>query len=383
MEGAVMKKVIFFFFLLLLHSTSSFSQQQGGEKFAQVINRLAGAINAGDYSKIIQEYNPAMVSAFPLNKTTIFFENIKNQYGKIVKIDSPQLKALDQAICLLYFEHGAQDINLYLDENGKIKGFLFTTHVLSEPQPAPATSPAADVPKTQPVNPPVSSEPKPARTPPPAQPAVEISKPAVTPKPEAPVITDKQQTELSLPFRGTWIVVPAQNSDIPSLLQQQYSFRFTCVDSSSGSRYRNEGKANEDFFGYGREILAPANGTVVEIINGVRDNSPGLPNSFVAVGNTIIIHHSSREYSVLSFLKQGSFRVKVGDRVTRGQVIALCGNSGGTKEPSLYYHLQDSPLMQSSKPVKFYFNQASIIKNGKKESASIYLPKGGDIISPE
>src|SRR5207249_2295748 len=45
-------------------------------------------------------------------------------------------------------------------------------------------------------------------------------------------------------------------------------------------------------------------------------------------------------------LQPGSIRVKVGDRVRRGQVVGLVGNSGNSTEPHLHFQLSDanSPL---------------------------------------
>jgi len=97
----------------------------------------------------------------------------------------------------------------------------------------------------------------------------------------------------------------------------------------------------------------------------------------------VIIQHSSKEYSVLSFLKQGSIRVKAGDRVTRGQVLAQCGNSGNATEPVLHFHLQDSPYLQTARGVKFYFERAMAGKDGNKQLQLNHLPVMGELLSPE
>ena len=172
----------------------------------------------------------------------------------------------------------------------------------------------------------------------------------------------------------------AQHSS--NLLQQQYTYEFSGTDAP-GLRYKNDGKVNEDYVGYGKEIIAPANGTVVEVIDGIRENSPGIRNPYAQIGNAIVIQHSNKEYSVLAFLKQGSIRVKVGDRITRGQVLAQCGSSGNAAEPLLHYHLQDSPYLQTAKGIKFYFERAMVSKEGKKQLQLIHLPEIGEVISPE
>jgi murein DD-endopeptidase MepM/ murein hydrolase activator NlpD len=382
LRGMVMKKTTVIF-LFLVCALSMIAQQKGSERFAQVANRIVGAMNNAEYNRIVQEYSAGMTAAFPLNKTTLFFQGIESQFGKVTKIDSPQVKAIDQAVILMYFERGAQDLTLYLDDQGKIKGFLFTLHAL--PAPAPVSDPAP----SSVTSPSVSTEPKPVQpTPAPATVApTPVPIPTNTPpKPSVPVVSDKQKTELYPPFKGTWIITADgesnQGNSQPSSLQRPYVYSFAGIDAE-GSRYRNDGKANEDYVGYEKEVLAPANGTVVEVIDGVHENSPGMHNSYVLIGNTIIMQHSSREYSVLSFLKQGSIRVKVGDKVTRGQIIAQCGNSGNTMEPALRYHLQDSPYLQTAKSIKFYFERISLTKDGVKETQLLHQPKIGEVISAE
>ena len=78
-----------------------------------------------------------MTIAFPLFKTTYFFKNYYDTFGKVVKVDPPQIKAADQAVCVMYFERGTQDLTLYIDDVGKIKTFLFTTQVATETQSSP------------------------------------------------------------------------------------------------------------------------------------------------------------------------------------------------------------------------------------------------------
>ena len=346
--------------LFIIFTLLSYSQQQGDDRFAKVVNRLVEAMNTPDYAAIVREYDKGMSAAIPLDRTTIFFKNIESQYGKVKKFDPPTVKAVDQAICVMYFERGAQEINLYLDDQGKIKGFMFTTHVAPEPQTTPA--------QTQTSTP--TASPKPIET-----------------QPVAPVVPDKQKTELYPPFKGAWIVLtggelPEGAAAQRNLLLQQYAYDFSGMDANE-LRYKTDGKTNEDYIGYGNEVLAPANGTVVEAIDGVRENSPGMRNPYAPIGNAIVIQHSGSEFSVLAFLKQGSIRVKVGDIVTRGQVIAQCGSSGNATEPAIHYHLQDSPFLQTAKGIKFYFERAIVGKEGKKELKLIHFPQMGDVIGSE
>jgi len=385
MKGTTMKRTKGIFLFIVIWTLTSFAQQQGTERFAMVINRLIEAMNKHDYAGIVREYDTGMLAAFPLNNTTLLFKNYESQYGNVTRVDPPQVKAIDQAVCVIYFEHGAQDLTLYINDQDKIKGFIFTTHVIPESQAIEEPKPAPALTTTETTNPTQTIEPKPipAQTTP--APSFTTLTPTVKP-PVVPVVPDKQQTELYPPFKGTWTVIVGgefrEGAMQNNLLQQQYAYEFSAKDTV-GSRYKNDGKANEDYFGYEKEVLAPANGTIVETIDGIRENLPGLHNPYASIGNAIIIQHSNREYSVLSFLRQGSIRVKVGDKVTRGQVIAQCGNSGNATEPVIHYHLQDSPYLQTAKGIKFYFERATVTKEGKKELKLIHLPGIGETINPE
>jgi len=195
----------------------------------------------------------------------------------------------------------------------------------------------------------------------------------------------RNKTKLYLPFKGTWFVV--WGGDTKKLnahhevANQRFAFDFEALDRE-GKIYRGSGKKNEDYYSFGKEVLAPADGIVVEVVEGIRDNKPGSMNPYLALGNTVIIRHRRNEVSVLAHLKQGSIKVKVGDKVKRGQVVGLCGNSGNSSAPHLHYHLQDSEIIQEGKGIKCYFQKVIIkTKNGKQHKKE-HSPIKGDIIAP-
>jgi len=129
-------------------------------------------------------------------------------------------------------------------------------------------------------------------------------------------------------------------------------------------------------------VLAPAEGVVTDVVEGVRDNPIDSLNPYSAVGNAVFIQHPSGEVSVLAHLKLGSTRVKPGDTVKAGQLVGQCGNSGNSRKPHLHYHLQDSPVIQTGKGIKVYFQKLVVTSDGKSESKEHYSPIRGDIVSP-
>lgn len=113
---------------------------------------------------------------------------------------------------------------------------------------------------------------------------------------------------------------------------------------NDGATYRTDGTTNTDYWVYGQPVLAPADGTVTEIQDGVAENTPGAPLPDVhPAGNHITIQSASEEFVILAHLQPETIEVAKGAAVTAGQVIGLTGNSGHSTEPHLHIHLQNEP----------------------------------------
>ena len=59
-----------------------------------------------------------------------------------------------------------------------------------------------------------------------------------------------------------------------------------------------------------------------------------------ATGNVIVIELDSGHFVVLAHLRHGTLRVREGDRVRKGDRLALVGNSGNTTMPHLHLQVQ-------------------------------------------
>ena len=302
------------------------------ERFGKVVNEMVEAINKGDYADAGKDYAASMEEFFPLEKREPFFKNISAQYGKIEKLDKPRLTPPEQAIFVAHCERGKLDITVWLDERDKIIGLLFLPH-----------------------------------------------------KPAVPV-PEKNETRLSLPFKGRWLVFWGgdtkelnQHHDVPN---QRFAFDFLGANEEGQTR-KGDGTVNEDYLAFGREILAPAAGKVTDVITGVRDNVPGSMNPYSGLGNAVFIQHREYEVSVLAHLKLGSITVKVGDKVKRGQVVGLCGNSGNSSEAHLHYHLQNTPIIQDGTGIKCYFEKVIVTDGEKRKAKKNYSPIKGNFVIAE
>lgn len=196
--------------------------------------------------------------------------------------------------------------------------------------------------------------------------------------------TYKGSVEYGLPFEGEWLVynggITAASSHSWGVVAQRYAYDFVIADPSYG-RHKGRGTKVRDYYCYGKEILAVADGEVVRTVNRVWD-APfigyGILDFFTPnfIGNYIVIRHSAGEYSFYAHLKKGSITVQKGEAVKRGQVIGLCGHSGHSSEPHLHFHIQDREDFYTSKglPVRF----SNVLINGAIQSGA-YLSAGDHV----
>lgn len=124
----------------------------------------------------------------------------------------------------------------------------------------------------------------------------------------------------------------------------RYSYDFVVVDTA-GAMHSGDPDRNESWFGFGHPVVAPAAGVVVGIMSDQPDNrsfdlDAAKSDLLVVYGNRVLIEHAAGEVSLLAHLRQGSVKVKVGDRVRAGQEIAAMGASGSSLMPHLHYQLQ-------------------------------------------
>lgn len=141
--------------------------------------------------------------------------------------------------------------------------------------------------------------------------------------------------------------------------------------------YEGNPKQNENYYCFGREVVAPADGVVVDAMSNVPDNVPGKMNKKQAPGNYVVIDHGNNEYSMMAHFKKNSVKVIKGKTVNAGDIIGLIGNSGNSSEPHLHYHLQNTPKWFEGEglPAQFinYIANDKLVKRGE--------PVQGEIIS--
>jgi urea transporter/murein DD-endopeptidase MepM/ murein hydrolase activator NlpD len=153
---------------------------------------------------------------------------------------------------------------------------------------------------------------------------------------------NKSHYFLRLPFYGEWYVSQGYNGTITHKDRWRHGIDFVITDRN-GLTFKNTGTKLEEYYCYNKAILAPADGTVEAVVDGIEDNEIGNVNIQKNWGNTIVIKHGQDFYTQMSHLKAGTIKVKEGDYVKSGQAIAACGSSGRSPEPHLHFQVQTRP----------------------------------------
>jgi murein DD-endopeptidase len=114
---------------------------------------------------------------------------------------------------------------------------------------------------------------------------------------------------------------------------------------ADGKTYEGDPADNKNYRDYGAEIHSVADGVVTEVKDGIPQNVPGANSRAVPItletvgGNHVIVKIGNGLYAFYAHAQPGSIRVKLGDTVRAGEVLALVGNSGNSTEPHLHFDI--------------------------------------------
>ncbi|NNK88322.1 MAG: M23 family metallopeptidase [Flavobacteriaceae bacterium] len=310
--------------LLILIPLISFGQTEK-ESSKKVSAEFEEYFNSGEYQKIFDLFSPIMKSALPIEKTTNFLEGLKKQAGNIENREFIKYE-LTYASYKTNFERALFAVNISLDNNAEINGLF-------------------------------------------VKPFKENNLPKLL----------RNKTELILPFNGEWTVF--WGGDTKELnyhvdYQAQKNAIDIVITDQFGKTFKTDGKTNEDYYAFGKELIAPCDAEVVLVVDGVKDNTPGELNPIYIPGNTVILKTAHNEYLFFAHFKQNSIVVQQGKKVNQGELLGLCGNSGNSSEAHLHFHIQNVENMTDATGAKCYFDE--IIVNG--ELKKDYSPIKGEKI---
>jgi len=194
-----------------------------------------------------------------------------------------------------------------------------------------------------------------------------------------PIKSEFAQNKYIFPLRGVWYAGwgASFHTGHRWAIPEEFALDIAKI-GESGISHKGDGTRFNDYYAYGADVLAAANGRVTSVANDQpedpsamqrpnesqeayftrlqKEQAERLAKGLTAIaGNYVMIDHGKNEYSLYAHLQPGSVRVHIGDQVKAGDVIGKLGSSGNSTEPHLHFHVCDKPdpLMCAGIPVNF------------------------------
>jgi len=216
--------------------------------------------------------------------------------------------------------------------------------------------------------------------------------------------------ELALPFTGTWLVQNSPARRVPShgthLFATTYAIDFVAVRGRRTADVRDWRTAlgtepPERFLAFGLPVLAPAAGSVVAVHDGEPDHearrspsallgyaltqaSRARAGGAALAGNHVVIAlDAPGVFVVLAHLRRGSVAVRAGERVTPGDVVGRCGNSGNSTQPHVHVQVMDGPDASVARGVPLTFRAyREHGRDGGVRAVALGIPGEGTVVEP-
>ena len=194
-----------------------------------------------------------------------------------------------------------------------------------------------------------------------------------------PIKSEFAQNKYIFPLRGVWYAGYGASFHTGHrwAVPEEFALDIAKV-GESGLSHKGDGTRFDDYYAYGADVLAAADGRVTSLANDQQEDPSAMqrPNETqeayfarlqkeqlerlakgltAITGNYVMIDHGKNEYSLYAHLQPGSVGIRVGDQVKAGDVIGKLGSSGNSTEPHLHFHVCDKPdpLMCAGIPVNF------------------------------
>ena len=219
-----------------------------------------------------------------------------------------------------------------------------------------------------------------------------------------------REVALRLPFEGRWLVQNSPARRIPShgvdVFAQRFAIDFVAVDERRRTAAVRDWRTllstepPERFVGFGRPVLAPCAGTVVDVHDGEADHAALrsqlalLPYALgqagrlragldAVAGNRVTLAlPGGGAFVALVHLQRGSVADVVGQDVAEGQPLARCGNSGNSTEPHLHVQAMDGADARVARGLPLAFRRFREEVRGERAPAARdqAVPREGSVV---
>nr|WP_107905144.1 M23 family metallopeptidase [Streptomyces chartreusis] len=199
----------------------------------------------------------------------------------------------------------------------------------------------------------------------------------------------REPVEVGPPVTGRWSALNSPADRTPSHGTHAYGQTFAIdivAEPAEGARPGFRwlwpiARRNGAFPAFGAPLLAVADATVVRAVDDQRDHLSrtsllalmylmiveasvrDLSGVKRVVGNHVVLDLGNGTFALYAHLRNGSLAVREGDRVTAGQQLARCGNSGNSTEPHLHFQLMDTPDPDTARGIPFTWRGVGVPRN--------------------
>jgi murein DD-endopeptidase MepM/ murein hydrolase activator NlpD len=165
------------------------------------------------------------------------------------------------------------------------------------------------------------------------------------------------------------------------VISRRYAIDWMQIEN--GASFSGEARDKSAYYSYGKPVVAVADATVVTARDGLPDNVPGHNEQFhpavpitmdTVGGNTITLDIGGRQFAYYFHLRPGSLRVKVGNHVKKGQIMARIGASGDAREPHLHFEIANSPKALAGEGLPYVIDHYRVKSEKGWESRTRELP---------
>ncbi|MFP3989437.1 M23 family metallopeptidase [Streptomyces sp. E11-3] len=205
-------------------------------------------------------------------------------------------------------------------------------------------------------------------------------------------VAPREPVEVDPPVTGRWSAVnsPADRTPSHGTHQLGQTYAIDIVGEPEGTERPAFAwlwplaRSPRAFPAFGAPLYAVADATVVAATDQQRDHLSrnsllgalwvllaegelrGLVGTHRVLGNHVVLDLGDGVYAAYAHLRRGSLAVRPGDRVTAGQLVGHCGNSGNTTEPHLHFQLMDSPDVDKARGIPFSWRGVGVPRGGEK-----------------
>jgi len=159
-------------------------------------------------------------------------------------------------------------------------------------------------------------------------------------------------------FAIDWLRIDADGKPVSS--------PYRSVDGGGLDFQDRDDAKNANWRAYGAEVLAVANAVVANVKDGIPENEMGSDEKAVPItletvaGDYVILDLGKNNFALYAHLQPESIRVRVGQKVRRGQVLGFLGNSGHSDGPHLHFHVANGNSVVSAEGVPYVFESFEV-----------------------